>query len=113
MKLAAVTAKTLRCHASGRGASALAPAVVLMRTGSESDLHVGILRDVNAVDEPDAVRLVLPDHRAGARPVAEEPDAAHQRAVGDAGRREDNVFAGREILRSIDAFEVLDAHCAA
>src|SRR3954453_3957745 len=113
MKLAAVTAKTLRCHASGRGATALAPAVVLMRTGSESDLHVGILRDVNAVDEPDAVRLVLHDHRTGARAVAEKADAAHQRAVGDTGRREDDVFAGREILRPVDALEVLDAHRAA
>src|SRR4051794_14575438 len=113
MKLAAVTAKTLRCHASGRGATALAPAVVLMRTGLESDLHVGILRDVNAVDEPDAVRLVLHDHRTGARAVAEEADAAHQRAVGDAGRREDDAFAGREIPRSVDPLEILDAHRAA
>src|SRR6476620_6985509 len=100
MKLAAVTAKTLRCHASGRGASArAAPALVLMPAGSESDLHVGILRDVNAVDEPDPMRAVLHDHRACTRAVAEEPDAAHQRAVGDAGRREDDVLAGRQILR--------------
>src|SRR3954462_11070574 len=113
MKLAAVTAKTLRCHASGGRATALAPAAVLMRTGSGSDLHVGILRDVNAVDEPDAVRLVLHDHRTGARAVAEKADAAHQRAVGHAGRRADDVFAGREMLRPVDALEVLDAHRAA
>src|SRR3954453_22448126 len=113
MKLAAGPAKTLRCHASGRGASALAPAVVLMRTGAESDLHVGILRNVNAVDEPDAVRLLLHDHRTGARAVAEKADAPHQRAVGDAGGREDDVFPGREILRPVDAVEVLDAHRAA
>ena len=55
------------------------------------DLDVCGRCDVNAVDEPDPVRLVLHDHRARADAVAEEPDAAHQRAVGDAGRREDDA----------------------
>ena len=48
--------------------------------------------------------------RARADAVAEEAHAAHQRAVGDAGRREDDARAGREILRSVDLLEVGDAH---
>ena len=66
---------------------------------SEMDLHVRGRRDVDAVDEPDPVRLVLHDHRAGADAVAEEADAAHQRAVGDAGRRKDDASPRREVLR--------------
>src|SRR5262249_40417800 len=72
---------------------------------SEANLHVGFLRHVDAVDEADAVRLVLHDHGAGPRAVAEEADAAHQRAVGDAGRCEDDAVAGREIFRAVDLVE--------
>ena len=45
--------------------------------------------------------------------VAEEAHALHQRAVGDAGRGEDDVLARREILRLVDPLEVGDAHGAA
>src|SRR5712692_4345638 len=77
---------------------------------SESDLHVLRVGDVDAVHEPDLVRLVLHDHRAGARAVAEEPDAAHQRAVGDAGGGEDDALAWRQIARAVNPREILDAH---
>src|SRR5262245_60215986 len=80
---------------------------------SETYLHVGVRRDVDAVDETDAVRFVLHDHRAGPRAVAEKADAAHQRAVGDAGGREDDAVARREILRAVHLLEISDAHRAA
>src|SRR5471030_762490 len=74
---------------------------------SELDLGVvGIRPHVNAVDEPDPVRLVLHDHRAGADAVAEVAHAFHQRAVGDTGCRENDVLARREILRAVHALEV-------
>src|SRR3954463_13797760 len=92
--------------ARGRGQRAAGPRL-------ELDFDVRVGPDVDAVDEPDAVRVVLHDHRVGAGAVAEEADAAHQRAVGDAGRGENDVPAGREILGAVDALEVGDPHRAA
>src|SRR3990172_1765565 len=51
---------------------------------SESHLHVGSRIHVDAVDEPDAVRMRLHDQRTGPDAVAEEPHAPHQVAVGHA-----------------------------
>src|SRR5262245_10743811 len=82
-------------------------------TSSESDLHIDVWRDVDAVDEPDAMRLVLHDDRAGPHAVSEESHAAHERAVGDTGGGEDDARPGGEILRSIDPLEVGNAHGAA
>src|SRR6185503_19299399 len=80
-----------------------------------SEMYLDVLggRDVNAVDEPDLVRLVLHDHRTGADAVAEEANAPHQRAVGDAGRREDDVLAGGEVRGAVDLLDVSDPHRAA
>src|SRR2546422_7035923 len=100
MNEAAVTAYTFRRHPSSRATS-------------EMNLDVGRPRDVDAVDEPDAVRIVLHDHRAGADAVAEEPNTFHQRAVGHAGGRKDNAVARREILRCVDLPEIGDPHRAA
>src|SRR5258708_37916287 len=80
---------------------------------SETYLHVHAVRDVNAVDEPDLVRAVPHDHGARADPVAGEPDAAHQRPVGDAGRGDDDVLARREAFRAVDLLEVGHTHRAA
>ncbi len=55
----------------------------------------------------------LHHQRRRADAVAEEADALHQRALGDAGGREDDVLARREILRPVDPLEVGDAHRAA
>src|SRR6185436_12147216 len=82
-------------------------------TASEADLDVLLRRDVNTVDEPDAVRVVLHDDRARANAVAEETDALHEGALGDARGREDDVVARREILRLVDLLQILDAHRAA
>src|SRR4029453_16628838 len=79
----------------------------------EANFDIRRGRDVDAVDEPDAVRIVLHDHGAGANAVAEEPDAFHQRAVGHAGGGEDDAVAGRQILRRVDLLEVADPHRAA
>src|SRR5919197_5045968 len=121
MKLAAVTAYTLRCHRSREALACLAgcsaleavEAPAMTRRASEPNLHVGVVRDVNAVDEPDPVGIVLHDHRARASAIAEESHAAHQRAVGHAGRGEDDAPAGREIAGAIDLLEVGDPHRAA
>ena len=53
---------------------------------------------VDRVDEPDLLRLVGHHERVGPRAAAEEPDALEQVARGHAGRREDEVLAGREVL---------------
>ena len=54
--------------------------------------------------------LALHDDRAGANAIAEEADAFHQRAVGDAGRGEDERLAGRQVLRRVDPLQVGDPH---
>src|SRR4029453_6374331 len=65
---------------------------------------------MDAVDEADAVGLRLHHQRRRAHAAAEEADALHQRAVGDARGRKDDVLTRREIPRAIDPLEVLDAH---
>ena len=54
-------------------------------------------------------------HHERRRPnaVAEKANAFHERAVGDARRREDDVVAGSQILGPVDPLEVRDAHRAA
>src|SRR5579872_3124387 len=83
------------------------------RMTSEPDFHVLRRRDMDAVDEADLMRIVLHDDRARADAVSEEVHTLHQRAVGDAGRREDDLPARREVLRRVDLLEVGDAHRAA
>src|SRR5204862_5930632 len=73
---------------------------------SEADLDVRFAGDVNAVDEPDLMRIVLHDDGARPRAVAEKSDAAHERPVGHAGGRKDDTLAGSEIVRSIEAFDI-------
>src|SRR4029077_15146989 len=70
--------------------------------GLEPNLDVLVRIDVDAVDETNAMRVILHDDRAGANAFAEKPHAFHERAVGHAGRREDDLPAGREILRPVD-----------
>src|SRR5258706_14013695 len=77
------------------------------------DLNVVRPRDVDAVDEPDAVRIVLHDHGACANAVTEESDAFHQRPIRDAGCGEDDALARRQILRAVDFLEIGDPHRAA
>src|SRR3954452_11411203 len=67
----------------------------------ESDPDHPGLFDVNGVDEADAWRVALHDQRARARAVSEEPDAAHQCAVGDAGGGKHNALARRQIRRGV------------
>src|SRR5258706_11922610 len=117
MNDAAVTAYTLRRHASdetvpvagGPGATVLGATVlgatVLLGT-SEMYLDVRRLSDVDAVDEPDAVRVVLHDHRAGADAVSEEPHALHQRAVRHPGGGKDDVLPRRQIRRPVDLLDI-------
>src|SRR3954464_4544907 len=77
---------------------------------SESYPQILARFDVDGVDEADARRIALHDDRAGAGAVAEEADAAHQRAVGDAGGSADDAFARREILRGVGAARIGNAH---
>src|SRR3954452_6540236 len=77
---------------------------------SEAYFRVRVLRYVDAVDEPDLMRLVLHDHGTGPDAVSEESHAAHQRPVGDAGRGEDDRLPGRQILRPVHLLEIGDAH---
>src|SRR5262249_10535288 len=58
---------------------------------------------VDRIYETDARRVALHDDRARARAVAEEADAAHERAVGDAGRGENDSVARRQFLRRVNA----------
>jgi hypothetical protein len=46
---------------------------------------------MDAVDEPDAMWVRLHDQRRRADAVAEEANALHDRAVGDARRSKDDV----------------------
>src|SRR5262245_21044908 len=77
---------------------------------SETDFDVLRRLNVNTVDETDPRRVVLHDDRAGTRAVTEEPDTAHQCAVGDSRRSKDDTGAGRKISRLVNFLEVLDAH---
>src|SRR3989441_3946320 len=78
----------------------------------EPDLDISRRRDVNAVDESNLMRIVLHDNRARPGAVAEKTDAAHQRAVGDAGGGKDDLLARGEFLRAIDFLEVGNPHRA-
>src|SRR5260370_39995513 len=105
MNDAAVTAKRLRRQAV-MGGWERAPT-------SEANLDACRPGHVNAVDEADLMRAVLHDERARAGAVAKEPHAAHERAVGDAGRGEDDLLAGSEVPGAINLPEVGEAHDAA
>src|SRR6266705_7114256 len=74
------------------------------------DLDILCRCDVNAVDESDLVWIVLHDDRTRTGAITEEAHAAHQRAVGHAGRGEDNAPAWREIARAVHLLEISDAH---
>ena len=58
---------------------------------------------VDRVDEADLLGLVGHHQRVGPRAAAEEADALEQVAGGDAGRGEDEVLAGRQVLGAVDA----------
>src|SRR5688500_1202990 len=77
-----------------------------------SELYFEVLGSVhlNTVDKTDPGRMRLHDERRRPRAVAEEADAAHQRAVGDTGRREHDPLGGREVLRLVNPLEVGDPH---
>src|SRR5256714_1295838 len=66
--------------------------------------------DVDGVNEAYVARLGRHHERVCASARAEEADAAQERAVGDARRDEDDLPAGREVVRVVDLVRVADAH---
>src|SRR5687768_9186393 len=78
--------------------------------GLETNLDGRPRVDLDAVDETHAMRVGLHHDRAGTNAGAEKLDALHQRAIGDAGRGEDDVLAASEIFGFVNLLEVLDAH---
>src|SRR5215210_4984588 len=64
--------------------------------------------EVDALGEPDPVAAHAHHERVRTGAVREEADAAEEVAVRDAGRHHDHL-AGREVLGSEDAVDVLDA----
>src|SRR5437660_7480287 len=67
--------------------------------------------EVDSVDEPHPVATRAHHERVGARAVGEEPDAAQQIAVRDAGGGDDHL-ARCEVLGAEDALVVVDAGLA-
>ena len=65
----------------------------------DAHLRVGVLTDVDALDEAHLAILHLHDQRTGADAVSEEADAFKQRAVSNAGGGEDDVLARGPVLR--------------
>src|SRR5687768_13823914 len=76
------------------------------------DLDVAPLVQVDAVAEADRAAAVGQDHAADAHAVAEVAHAVEQVARGDAGGQEDEVAAGGQVLRFVNAV-VVDAHLRA
>src|SRR5579885_1300390 len=76
----------------------------------KSDYRVRAAFDVDGVNEAYVARLGRHDERVGSSARAEEADAAQERAVGDSGRDEDDLLAGREVVRVINLVRVADAH---
>src|SRR5688572_870738 len=82
------------CRASNRvnGSVPSVPSVAQL----EANLNRRTGIDLNAVDEPHAVRCRLHHQRAGADAGAEEADALQERAVGDTRGCKDDVVAAGE-----------------
>ena len=74
----------------------------------ESNDGVGSAFDVNRVDKADALAFGGHDHRVRALARAEKADAPQKRAVGDAGRGENDPFAGRQVVGVVNLFRVFD-----
>src|SRR5437588_3938289 len=72
--------------------------------------RVGPALDVDGVNEAYVARLGRHHERVRAAARAEEAHPAQERAVGDARRDEDDLPAGREVVRVIDLVWVADAH---
>src|SRR5437588_2767518 len=72
--------------------------------------RVGPALDVDGVNEAYVARLGRHHERVRASARAEESDAAQERAVCDARRDEDDLPAGREVVRMVDLVRVADAH---
>src|SRR5262245_32287232 len=71
-----------------------------------SDVAVLACLHVDAVDEANTMRVRLHHQRRRANAVAEEADTLHDRAIGHAGRGEDDVLARGQILRAVDPLDV-------
>src|SRR5687767_4494147 len=113
---ATIKAAWLRCQEVVAARDACAAPAMLRLTGLLKPDLDGAFRlggHVDAVDETHPPRMRLHHQRHGPGAVAEEAHALHQRAVGDAGRGEDDVLARGEIPRLVDPLEVGDAHGAA
>src|SRR5208283_5341655 len=82
----------------------------LATTLRESDLHIGALLQMDAVNEPYASRFQRQNHRRSPRAFAEEADALEQRAFGHAGGRENQLLAWRQVFGFINLVLVFDAH---
>src|SRR5207302_6044997 len=80
--------------AAGSGCSARLWIVYVTRFLEESHLHIRTLLQVDAFDEADFAGAQGHDHRRRSRAFAEEADAFHQGAVGDAGCGENELLAG-------------------
>src|SRR5213076_2173350 len=78
--------------------------------GLELHHHVAPVLEAHRVREADQALAQRHDDRAGAVAAAEETHAVHEGAVGDARRDEEDVRPGGEILLSVDALQVRDAH---
>src|SRR5207237_6161078 len=76
----------------------------------KSDHGVRAALDVDCINEAYVARLGRHHERVRATARAEEADAAQERAVGDARRDEDDLLAGREVVRMVDLVRVADAH---
>src|SRR5437763_6767333 len=75
-----------------------------------SDHGVRAALDVDGVNEAYVARLGRHHERVCASARAEEAHPAQERAVGDARRDEDDLPAGREVVRVVDLVRVADAH---
>src|SRR5688500_133801 len=84
--------------------------VAVSSNALEANLHGRSGIDLDAVDEPDAMRMGLHEHRADADAFAEKAYALHQRTVGDAGRCENDVASGGKVFGLEDALHVRDPH---
>src|SRR5438105_4720393 len=76
----------------------------------KSNYCVRAALDVDCINEAYVARLGRHHERVRATARAEEADAAQERAVGDARRDEDDLLAGREVVRVVDLVRVADAH---